>query len=623
MANLEDLNKRLYKPGANFDDRIHEPGLTHPTKIQKPLWAEDAPEFLPPKHNWKLIIAASVFMAILVGGLLFVLLAPDSLFQSFKVEIEIIGEREIQSGDKVSWTVVVANNNSYVLDDVALTFNYPDGATSVTDTHVPLMRTKVNLGSMQKSERREQRFDAFVYGGRGATHNVSAAIEARQSGSNFVQGQTTRFSLTIVRSPISLSFEVPDELRAGQNMTIGARFVSQSERPISDLGLLVQLPPGFEFASANPAPTKKVADDKLFWQIDPMQPAEARLIEIRGVIKGSSVDTKSFQGTIGIARGGREIAEVYDAVAKVVNLRSSYLSISMRAPEVVTPGRSATVEVYWRNNLPVEIRNPIIEITPAGADYNLFGLSPGGGGSFQGDHMIWNSAVYPALGLVKPGGGGVITFSFRSKDNLVRSSDSRRPLMTFNAVFRASGPVDTFEGVDISGSDSLDVKVSTKFSFVEKGLYYNAPIFNSGPIPPRVGAETTYTVVWSFANSTNDVDGVVVRTKIPPYVVFKNIINPPNAAITYNELTGTVEWKVGRVSAGTGFNSPALQAAFQVGYTPLLVQLGSTPDLTLGTTASGRDTYSNYRFSFSSQAISTRLSDDPAITSSKQGEVVQ
>ncbi len=622
MANLEDLKKRLYKPGATFDDRIHEPGLTHPTKIQKPLWAEDAPTFIPPKHNWKMIIIFSVLMAALVAGLLFVLFAPDSLFQKFKVDIEIQGEREIQSGDKISWNVVVTNNNSYALDDVTLTFNYPSGATSVTDTRVPLTRAKINLGAMQKSERREQRFDAFVYGGRDTSHSVSAAIEARQVGSNLVRGQQAQFSLTIVRSPISLSFEVPDELRAGQNMTIGARFVSQSEQSIANLGLLVQLPAGFEYISANPAPTKKLAQDKLFWQIDPLQPAEARLIEIRGTLKGSSIDTKSFQGTIGIARGGREIAEVYDAVTKAVNLRSSYLTIAMSAPEVVIPGKGATVQVRWRNNLPVEIRNPVIEIRAAGEDYNLFGLSPNQG-SFQGDHMIWSSSVYPALRLIKPGGEGVVSFSFRSKENIIRSSDARRPLITFNAVFRATGPVDTFEGVDIEGSDSLDVKVSTKFGFVEKGLFYNAPIFNSGPIPPRVGAETTYSVVWSFANSTNDVDGVVVRTTLPPYIVFKNVINPPSANITYDELTGIVEWKVGRVAAGTGYNSQALQAAFQIGYTPLLVQLGASPSLTLGTTASGRDTYSNYKFSFTEQGITTRLPGDPGITSSKQGVVTQ
>lgn len=622
MANLEDLNKRLYKPDASFDDRIREPGLTHPAKTQKPLWAEDAPQFLPPKRNWKMIAVIGAVFTTLIGGLLFVLFAPPSVFQRFKMDVEIQGEKEIQSGDKISWTVVVTNNNTYAIDDAVLTFNYPDGATSVTDTQVPLTHAKIDLGAMQKGERREQRFDAFVYGGRDTEHSVSAAVEVHQSGSSLAFGQQAKFSFKIVRSPISLSFEVPDELRAGQDVVLGARYVSQSDRSISGLGFLMKLPAGFEFSSANPQPTQKMGTDKLFWKIDPLQPAESRLIEIKGVVKGSTVDTKSFQGTIGVTRNGSEISEVYDEVAKVVRLRAPFLSVSMVSPEVVVPGKGAVVEVHWRNNLPVEIRNPVIEITPAGTDYNMFSLSPSGG-SYQGDHMIWNSAVYPAFSLLKPGDEGKVLFSFRSKDGLVRSSDDKRPAISFNAVFRPTGPVATFEGVDLSGSDTLDIKVSTKFGFVEKGLYFNAPIFNSGPIPPRVGAETSYTIVWSFANSTNDVDGVVVRTKLPPYVKFKNSINPPNADIRYDDVTGAVEWRVGRVAAGTGFNQPALQVAFQVSVTPLLVQVGSTLDLTLGTTASGRDTYSGYRFSFQTEGVTTHLKGDPAIKSSKQGIVTQ
>jgi len=113
---------------------------------------------------------------------------------------------------------------------------------------------------------------------------------------------------------------------------------------------------------------------------------------------------------------------------------------------------------------------------------------------------------------------------------------------------------------------------------------------------------------------SNDVDGVVVRSSLPPYMTFKNIINPENADITFEESSGFVTWRVGKVLAGTGFIRPAMQAAFQVGFIPLAVQAGSEPVLLRESTASGRDTFTGKEFFLTSREITTALADDPNVT---------
>ncbi|MFH1222839.1 MAG: hypothetical protein V1647_00675, partial [Pseudomonadota bacterium] len=43
-------------------------------------------------------------------------------------------------------------------------------------------------------------------------------------------------------------------------------------------------------------------------------------------------------------------------------------------------------------------------------------------------------------------------------------------------------------------------KVSSKMELVQKGYYQDEVFGNSGPVPPRVGEPTTYTIMWYVKN---------------------------------------------------------------------------------------------------------------------------
>ena len=155
--------------------------------------------------------------------------------------------------------------------------------------------------------------------------------------------------------------------------------------------------------------------------------------------------------------------------------------------------------------------------------------------------------------------------------------------------------------------------MSSKLQVVSRALYTNSVIPNSGPLPPKVGKETTYTIFWSLANMANDVENSIVKSSLPPYIDFKNVIMPADADISFNKASNEIIWKVGRIPAGIGFLRPAMQVAFQIGLTPSQNQADTAPAILNAAEISGRDTFTDQILSSSDGQISTDLPDDPNI----------
>ena len=117
---------------------------------------------------------------------------------------------------------------------------------------------------------------------------------------------------------------------------------------------------------------------------------------------------------------------------------------------------------------------------------------------------------------------------------------------------------------------------------------------------------------------SNDLDKVEVRSSFPPYMNFKEIISPADADVKFDSSSGNIVWRVGRVPAGIGFLSPALQVAFQVGLIPASNQIGQAPVIINETEASAKDTFTDQTLTSKDGAITTDLPDDPALLTNQK-----
>lgn len=619
MASLEELKKRLYKEKESFPERGVEPGLSLPARRKNIAWKEHVSENFR-KPRWP-VFAVSGFLLVLVLGAVLYFFVGGSFLQVANVDLEISGSKEIESGERVTWQVKVINKNNRDLEEAVLIFNFPEGAQPLSGERPRgVFRLRKSLGTVKSGESVSENFDAYVFGGRGSPREASAVLEYRPKGTSAVFASDTNFIFTIVRSPVSVAFEMPSELRIGQTVEFSVRYTSQAEAELKNLFLNLTFPDGFELNFSSAAPDQLA---KNIWHIGALRPGQSRKISLKGVISGASLESKIFKAAVGNYDRLSGTFSPLDEFSQSVLVRSPFLEVNLLAngdaEHIGAPGADIPFEVFWRNNLDAEINNAVLEIKVEGDAADLRGLRADDGVfKEQTKSLVWSPSTYGKFENLRPGDFGTLRFNLKIKNNLARSSQGARPAIKLTASFKSGGKVQGFEGVDLSGSSLFNIKVSSRLQVAAKASYFNAAFTNSGPLPPKVGAETAYAVVWSLANMSNDLDKVEVRSSLPPYVNFKEIVSPADADVKYDSSSGSIVWRVGRVSAGAGFLNPAPSVSFQVGFIPASNQIGQTPVIINETEASAMDTFTDQTLASKDGAITTDLPDDPTLSTNQK-----
>ena len=607
MASLEELKKRLYKTGEGFEERGHAPELSRPSANDDRVFTE--PEVLKEvqtKENFfmrkskskkfRLIFIAFVFLGVLA------FFYGSGIFEFESVEVKIEGVSEIKSGENIKWNVVVSNHNSNDIENASLVFSIPE-----------TIRERVDLGIIKSGEEKKIEFESVVFGGRGTELSARAVLEYKPKDASAFFAKESLFSFLIAQSPVTISLDAPAEARAGQEIKISMKYFSQSEFLVSDLFARAEYPAGFEFKSANPTPTE---GDNI-WSVGSLESGQDGTIEITGLLKETGATAESFTALIGVKKD--DLILSYDQAIAAITPRSPFLSVDIlpQGQEGIYKallGEEINVVVKWKNNLLEKVQDAILEvkIEDNNVDFSSVRVRNGSFSTFS-KTIIWNSSTYNDFSNIVPGATGVVSFSFKIKNNLVLSSNSPRPKVILKAVLKPGKMAQEFVDTEISGDDEIEIPISSKIQFSARGIYFGSTIPNFGPLPPKSDQETTYTINWSLANPLNDIKNTIVKTSLPPYISFKEVIVPSDGNLVFDKSSGNLEWRVGTLSAGTGFLRPALSISFQVGLIPGEDQIGSSPVIINATDVSGIDSFTEEILSAHDKEITTDLRGDSTI----------
>ena len=144
---------------------------------------------------------------------------------------------------------------------------------------------------------------------------------------------------------------------------------------------------------------------------------------------------------------------------------------------------------------------------------------------------------------------GKIFFSIRVKDILPVGEEKDKNFVIKTVAKIDSPDVPTPISMNkIISSNAINMKVNSKLAISVKGYYSDQAIPNSGPIPPKVGEETTYTIHWKVLNVSNDISGATVSAILPTNSQMTGNIFPQDANLKYNERTNAVVWTIGNVN---------------------------------------------------------------------------
>ncbi len=531
-------------------------------------------------------------------------------------------------GEVLPLEIGIKNNNSVQLKVVDLQVTFPDGTREAENISRELKRYTEVLGDMNVGETKSKVIKAILFGEENSRKTIKVSVEYRTPGSNAIFSKEKEYPIMISSSPVNIMVKGITEANANQNIDYEIEIVSNSLTTIKDLSFRVDYPFGFEYKSSTPKPYL----DNNVWSIGDLAPGGRRTIKLSGNITGQDGEERVFKFTVGNPNklNEREISTPFVYSDASVFIRKPFVALSLAVngdlnkDVVIESGKISRGDLVWTNNLPNQIYDLTIELKLRGDPLDKSTISSQKGFYRSIDNtIIYSGENNPSLISLSPGQTGEASFDFASFGNYSKTGSSfTNPEIYLDVSIRGKRVEGSSVPEELLFSDSKRVKISSNISLLSRGFYYIGPFTNSGPVPPTVEQESTYTVTWTVTNTSNLVSGTKVSATIPSYVKWTNKTFPTSEKLTFNPLGGEIVWDVGDVKAGTGTTLPVKEVSFQVSFIPSLSQLGATPMLLSDSKITGTDTFTQTTVGETKLLISTDLKYDPNFPSGG-GKVVQ
>lgn len=632
---LAKLQKKLYRRDIEFPERREElsPLAIDPqTKTWHP--ETDNPTIMPNQQSHKrfpivrfIFTIAVVFFVGAVGLAAFQYFAGLNVVSGTNIDLSVEGPEKVNAGEVLQLSIAIANRNQKDLEDVKLSVIFPDGTREAEDSTKTLREVREIIGQVASRQVVVKTFKGLVYGEEKQERQVNFVLEYRIVGSNALFKKEESYTFVIGSSPVRVVASLPEEINSGQPLTLDVQASLNTKTPVADLAVVVSYPPGFTFASAEPTPTNGTN----VWSLTDLAAGQTKNISIHGTLEGQNDDIKSFRinaGTLALPTD-QELAVEYNTLFETIAIRRSFVDLKVLvnnnddAQVVIDSERVVPIDIEWTNTLPIEIRNGQVEVTVNGEVVNEAAITNRGGNYDSDTNTITWGKNDSSLAVIGPGKTGRVTFGLITKSLLTGSGASlAKPVIDLQVKFtgvRSSGE-NVSEVVNVEASKTL--KVNTVAQLISRGLYNAGAFAPTGPMPPKVGQETLYTIEWTVLNSTNDIKEAQIKAVVPVGLRFVGITSPKDEAVIYNQVDRTVTWNIGNIKAGSATGGGRREVSFQVGLTPSANQVGTSPDLLKNINFSGIDTFTQKVLNINALDINIRLTKDPLFKTTTDSEVV-
>jgi hypothetical protein len=560
-----------------------------------------------------LFIFSFLFFLLALGAALFSLYRGAVTLSSKNVEMTVLGNSFVAGGEALPIQVDIVNKNAADLIDAQITLSYPKGAVDAGEAD--LERIVEPLGTIASGKTKTQAFSVVLYGEQGISRTITATLQYKLAGSNTEFIKNTPFSVMINSSPVALTVDAPTSTASNQPFLMTIRTTFTGDTLLDNAVVRVDYPNGYVFSSASPAPNS----GNNTWALGDLVKGTERTITIKGKLIGDEQDEKAFHVYVGSKTSDTDprIAVSYNSVLHSVLIAQPFVSGSIvvanqQSDVIALPsGSDISGMVKWTNNSPLAITNPVFTLALSGEGIDRDTVE-GDGGRYDPveNTIVWSSESSIDLVRIESGAQGVLPFRFSPKEG------STRDITLALSVAGTFPDRDFFQDV-ISNIDQKSIRFASTLQFASQSLYSIGSIKNTGPFPPKVGKETTYTVSWTMRPVENPLTKATATAVIPLGAVWTGVTYPSSESLSYDPASRTVTWNIGSVPKSSS-SALSRTASFQVKVSPTKGQIDTELNLLGETEISAVDEVAGTPLSITRPAVTTRLSTDPAYSVGKE-----
>jgi len=550
-----------------------------------------------------------IIISALVVGIYGLYYYQKNVYSKDVLKLEILGQEETELLQEIKYTVKYKNNGNVRLEEPELVFDYPDNALPADGTSLRVVKKSEELGEViYPGQEKTFTFTARLMGQEGEVKEARASLSYQPKNLKARYVSETSFTTIIKKIPLNFDFDLSSKIESGKELKFRLNYFSNVDYPLAGLRIIIDYPSGFEFIDSTPKSLEKTE-----WDIGLLNKAEGGRIEISGKLVGEVGAEKIFQAKIGTWQDGEFILlkEVSRGITVIKPALYITQQINNNPKFTASPGDLLHYEVFFRNIGEEFLNDMFLLVTLNGSAFDFETVRAPEGDFTPGDNsIIWDWRRVKNLQLLSPQSEGKVEFWVELKDEWeIKNLEDKNPEIK-TIIFLSQA------------KEEFTNKVNSKLAISQKG-YFNDEIFgNSGPLPPKAGEATTYTITWQAKNYYNEVKDAKVKAVLPKNVSLTGKIFPQEQTdkITFDSQSREIVWNVGDLAVGQGILTSAPNISFQVAFLPGESQKGQIPEIIGQAEIIGQDEWTGETLRVSSPSINTALPDDGRV-SEEQGRV--
>ncbi len=556
---LQDLNEDLYERDFSkrkIDTQYGNQALGGGKDFQSQDWREKVvpsvqavDASLHTKRKWMLVALGVGAVIFLVLGAFFV---RKMLFADTKVSLAIEGPKNVASAESVTFSLQYANNNWVALHNAEIVLSYPKNfrpdakeGWNVADT-----RIIIPVGDISSRSTARVSVTGKFFGAKGELLYLDATLRYSPNQMSEIFLYDTRYGIEISTSPIGLEMSSPRMAATGDTVEYLIDYENQGNEDFSNIRIKAEYSDAFQFVSSDPAPSEGNA----LWYIGNFQGKTRGKIHISGILSGERDEVKPIRISIGYFQGNGDFLS-HNTIEQSTKITASPLSITQSVNDsrdvTTTLGSMLSYRIAYKNDGNIGFRDALltVDFDTSVLDFSRIQMRSGYFDA-ERNRLIWRASDIPELSVLDPGESGEITFSIPVMNELSNITGKHFGIRTIAKL--DSPDIPTIPGSNkIIASNALDVRLNAAIDFAVKGRYYDASVETGGPLPPKVGMQTTYALTFRLTSSFNDISKAKVVASLPSGVRFTGKISPDSETVNFNNRTNELVWEIGNFRAGS------------------------------------------------------------------------
>lgn len=533
---------------------------------------------------------------------LYVWLFPSVNFADKIIFDATVAPREIVSGAQSTLVIRYTNNTDEELSDVSMDINFPAHflLQEFYAKDKKINENKVDIGTIPIGGTGTVRISGVMFGDVGGEQIFESHMTfTHGKNKDIFEEKTSIHTFSPTKSTLELSLLLPEKLVSFQGIQGVIEYKNTGKIDFPEITIKPTWPDGFRYINSTP-----VINNGLF-KVPAITSGETGKIMFNGYLSDAGENTLwTFDPKFSFDTDNYKQDTLVHYAAVVpppIKLEHSIDSKDIK------PGNEVAFIISYEN---------ISENTVTDINIGIESDSP-----FLRDDVVFSKTKIDSLA---PGETEEIVITTRLRSSIYQSETNQYEDLVFNSRTLASyilGDGSTQKVTSYGPKITSLLTTPVVFDSSAKYVTSSGDQLGRGPLPPKVGKETTYWVFLHVGGTTNPIKNVAVEASLSENTRFtgKQSVSQ-DTGIDYNSKTHSIEWFADTIYPTLSPTSKIVGVAFEIGITPSEDQIGTAPTLLENISFSAIDSNTGAFLNKSASNITTNLPNDVRAASKAEVE---